>query len=75
MGLTAITHKTSPYNADYIEGMCNVGFQPEFHVHSRGAGTDRAAAKRYADALTEKLDREPRDLSWLDEEQKENDDG
>jgi len=73
MGLTAITHNTSPYNRDYIEQMCNVGFQPEFHVSSRGAGTDRAAAQRYADALKEKLDREPRDLSWLDED-KETDD-
>jgi len=73
MGLTAITHPTSPYNRDYIEGMCNVGFTPEFQVSSRGAETDREAAKRYADALKEKLDREPRDLSWLDDEEKETD--
>jgi len=75
MALTAITHPTSPYTSDFIERMSNVGFEPEFHVSSRGAGTDRASAKRLADECIAKLDREPRDLSWLDEEQKENDDG
>lgn len=68
MGITAITHPTSPYTADHIERMSNVGITPDFQVSSRGADTDRRAALRFADQCIRKLESQPRDLSWLNDE-------
>jgi len=68
MGIAAITHPTSPYTSDHIERMQNVGFTDDFQVSRRGADTDRQAALRFADDCIRKLESQPRDLSWLDDD-------